>query len=357
MRPILLVAIFALPLLFTRAFACDTFATSSTAFTLMAKAYDWQVGHGVATVNKRHVKKTALTISKKDQPLTWTSAYGSLTLTQFGREFPISGLNERGLAIETLWDFDSKFGNSSSAKPIVNEGQWLQYFLDTAGSVDDMVQRLNDVELRPVFAHIHYFACDATNACATFEFDHGKPTVHMGTSLPYKALTNSLYKNSLRYLKDYQGFGGDKSIPIGSTASNDRFVLVTDGLKGLNATLDPMSALTTSFYVMSTVRDPKLSMWQMVHDLKNRVTHYRVLSEGDAVHEIDLNQFDFSCKTPVKNMNMLGAREGDVTGQFKDYDADLNRETIRKSVEAIGLPEELIDLVANYPDSTTCTEP
>lgn len=323
----------------------------------MAKAYDWQVGHGVATINKRHVKKTALTISKKDHAATWISTYGNLTLTQFGREFPISGVNEKGLAIETLWDFDSKFGKSNSAKPIVNEGQWLQYFLDTAASVDEMVQHFNDVELRAVFAHVHYFACDATNACATFEFDKGKPVVHMGTSLPHKVLTNSLYKNSLNYLKSYQGFGGDKSIPAGSTASNDRFVLVTDGLKGVNAALDPLSALTTSFYVMSTVRDPQLSVWQMVHDLKNRITHYRILAEGDAVHEIHLDQFDLSCKTPAKNMDMLGEPEGDVTGQFKDYDADLNRETIRKSVEAIGLPADLIELVSKYPDSTVCTEP
>src|SRR5437660_3571671 len=83
--------------------ACTTVMIPGSAEKIVAKSYDWDLGNGMALVNKRHVAKTALAALPGDHPAQWTSTYGSVTFNQHGRELPVSGMNEAGLVVEIMW--------------------------------------------------------------------------------------------------------------------------------------------------------------------------------------------------------------------------------------------------------------
>lgn len=70
---------------------------------VFGKNYDWHLEFGYLMINKRNVTKTAMqTGTAIDSPAAWTSRYGSVTFNQYGRESPMGGMNEAGLA-QDLW--------------------------------------------------------------------------------------------------------------------------------------------------------------------------------------------------------------------------------------------------------------
>ena len=83
---------------------------------VVARNYDWHIGEGLVITNKKDVSKVALTY---DRPAKWTSAYGSLTFNQYGREFPCGGMNEAGLVVtgigHPLQEFDLSFSTDGGA--------------------------------------------------------------------------------------------------------------------------------------------------------------------------------------------------------------------------------------------------
>src|SRR5262245_37286626 len=83
--------------------ACTTFLIPRAPEAIMGKSYDWHHSHGLLIVNKANVEKTGLGLKfLTDKPPTWKSKYGSLTFNQVAREFPNSGINEEGLAVEIM---------------------------------------------------------------------------------------------------------------------------------------------------------------------------------------------------------------------------------------------------------------
>lgn len=333
--------------------ACSSFASTSPNFRLMAKSYDFQLSHGIALINKRNMRKTAL-VSPGERAAEWTSKYGSLTYTQFGRDFPLSGVNEKGLAIEILWDFSTNGPSNTGSLPVVNEVQWIQYQLDMSATVAEVIANSRRVRMKKVYAPIHYFVCDAQGQCATFEFDGTRVDITDAARAP--ALTNTNYLDALNYLKGYVGFGGRAPIPFGSYQSNDRFVILNSQLKALNAKATAPEGVSYSWDMLKSVRSRGLTQWQMVHDLKNGLSYFRKMFEERVVRITDLKRFDFSCKKPAMILDLEGEDSGDTTGQYVDYDPALNRETVKLSGQALGMGEDLINAAAAYPESTVCVE-
>jgi len=133
--------------------ACTAFVMRGGGSILLAKNLDWPVGEGLLCVNKRDVIKEAfgggLTV-----PLRWTSKYGSVTFNQFGREFPLGGINEKGLAIEELSvraDYPPL-----DVRPGLNEFQWIQYHLDTCRTVKEVLKRAAEVRISRLLLGLHY---------------------------------------------------------------------------------------------------------------------------------------------------------------------------------------------------------
>ena len=157
--------------------ACTSFLMSDDKRPLMGKSYDWNLGHGMVVVNQRGIKKIGLALEATDLPPTWTAQYGSITFNQYGREFPIGGMNEAGLAVEILWHFSAQYPEPD-ARPSLNELQWIQYQLDNYASVKEMVAHADKIRIAGVYALAHYMAVDQQNNSASFSYIDGKLVIN-----------------------------------------------------------------------------------------------------------------------------------------------------------------------------------
>ncbi len=55
--------------------------------------------NGMVFINNPKVYKEAFLLNEKN-PVKWLSEYGSITFSQISKEFPTSGMNEKGLIVE-----------------------------------------------------------------------------------------------------------------------------------------------------------------------------------------------------------------------------------------------------------------
>ena len=116
--------------------ACTTFCLKNKGEVLFGKNYDWMIGDGMIFVNKRGVSKMS---AAEKNPARWNSKYGSITFNQYGREAPSGGMNEAGLVIELMWLDDTRYPQPDS-RAEVDVLEWIQYNLDTAASVADVIK-------------------------------------------------------------------------------------------------------------------------------------------------------------------------------------------------------------------------
>jgi choloylglycine hydrolase len=211
-----LIVLFMIPAL--SVFPCSSFLLKNGEQMVFGKNYDWHLEFGYLMINKRGVAKTAMQAgTATDSPATWTSRYGSVTFNQYGREFPMGGMNEAGLAIEIMMLNETEYPIPDS-RPVVKNLQWVQYQLDRFSTVKELLAGLSLVRIPPSETYgLHYFACDKTGQCASIEFLNGRTVIHTKETLPVNVLTNSTYQNSLAFYKR-----AGMNLPTG-TGSLDRF--------------------------------------------------------------------------------------------------------------------------------------
>src|SRR5690349_22972198 len=177
--------------------ACTTFCASATDAVLFGRNYDFEIGDGALMVNPRGLAKHALAARGP----AWTASYGSLTFNQFGRDFPTGGMNEKGLVVELMWLSDTEYPPADS-RPELGVLEWIQYQLDTAGSVADVLASDRAVRIAGEVP-LHYLVSDASGTSAAVEFLRGRRQVRTGKDLPIAALANSTYDSSLSYLRSH----------------------------------------------------------------------------------------------------------------------------------------------------------
>lgn len=180
------------------AHACTIMRFSNNGHLIVARNHDWMFGEGMIVVNQRRIRKTAIS---PVQPVSWTSKYGSVSFVQFGREIPFAGMNEVGLTVDLLQLNEAQFPKPTRSGKTVNVIQWVQYQLDTAKNVREVIASLDRVypmPLLPSVERVHYFVTDQTGDVAVVEFVDGQPVVRHGTDAPQCALANSTCSDSHR---------------------------------------------------------------------------------------------------------------------------------------------------------------
>lgn len=334
--------------------ACTAFLLESGDARVIGKSYDFDFGNGMAVVNKAGMAKMNLPYNPNDKQAQWVSRYASLTFNQFGREMPCSGMNEKGLVVETLWLEGSQYPPPDD-RPTLNELQWVQYQLDSFATVGEMVEHAEDNRLASVYAEVHYLACDAKGACAVFEFLNGKTVVRAGKKLKAKVLTNHTYSESAGFLKQHKGYGGKLKIPK-SSSSLDRFVRTAWMLKKKAKKMkkDPFK---TAFKILDSVRMGDFTKWNIVYDPVAGKASFRTLGHPD-IRSVSLGDFDRSCKKPVRVLDMNGDESGDVHDKFAAYTTEANKKLSKEAWDGISgdFPPQAVQLVLAFPDSFTCTE-
>ena len=349
--------------------ACTGFCLSHSGQHLVGRNYDWYVDDCLIMVNKRGVHKTALKFPTKDYalPAQWTSKYGSITFNQYGREFCTSGMNEAGLVVQVLALTETKYPAPDS-HPSITVGQWVQYQLDNSRTCKEVTANASQLYITPMPYNFgcHFFVCDKKGVCASIDFINGKLIYHTNETMPVKVLTNNTYAESVEYWKSGK-------LPVtDSWESIERFIQAAHMIK--NHDLKTSKSLVDyAFDILTKVEmeDPNevegkrmrssfiATEWSIVYDTHNLKIIYRTF-ENQKTRSIDLTKFDFSCKTPVKVLDIHSNLTGDVTSNFIDYTRKINRTLIgnacKKTAQLRDLPENELDGIAQYPESTVCID-
>ncbi len=335
------------------AVACTTFCFMNDGEWIYGRNYDWYIEHCLIMVNKRGVAKVAMT---NDNPAQWISKYGSVTFNQYGREFPLGGMNEAGLVVEVMWLEQTEYPLPDSRNAL-SALQWVQYQLDNFSTVDEVIAS-NDVVRITVrrTTPLHFLVSDRTGRAAAIEFLGGKMVVYSGEELPVSVLTNNTYAYSL-FL--YEMFDGDEKKDAFASAdySLKRFVWAAQGVQNWDpATGDP--PVDYAFGILEKVA-VDFTQFRIVYDVGNGRIYYRCLSNPEIRH-IAAGELDYSCHTPVKVLDIVAGGSGDVTGIFNDYTYEANYDLVDRAYSGTDFLKEVPvsqrETVARYPEGMTCNE-
>jgi len=320
---------------------------------VFGRNYDWMVGDGLVIINKRGVRKTArIRSSETSGRLYWTSKYSSATFNQYGREFPMGGMNEAGLVLESMMLDDTEYPSPDS-RPGINILQWIQYHLDNFSTIEEVIAGQSQIRIiESEGPGCHFLICDRTGNCATIEFLGKKLVYHTKGRMPVKTLTNSIYTESISF------WDNDKVPQYDKHRSVERFIRAANMVKNY----EPKTIKTPidfAFNILESVAHDSYTQWRIVYDLKNLRVYFRTL-ENQSVSYFSLKSFDFSCATPVKVLDVNTVLSGDVTDKFIDYTYQINRnlirEAFRKTFFLNHYPDPVLNMHANYPELTLCID-
>lgn len=333
--------------LVAQTYACTTFCLKNKGEVLFGKNYDWMIGDGMIFVNKRGVSKEG---TDRTNAAKWVSKYGSVTFNQYGRENPSGGMNEAGLAIELMW-LDGTQYPKAEGLPAVDVLEWIQYNLDNYASVDEVIRNgettriVSDVKL-------HYLVNDKEGNAATIEFLEGKFVAHTGNTLPVSTLTNDTYARSVDFAKKTDAAKAQ------GPGSLERFTRAAEKTRQFDKkALTEKEAVDYAFEILANVAQPGYTQWSIVYDQKRGRVYFRTM-QSSQIKSIDARNFDYSCGSAVKMLDINAKESGDVTGIFKDYTQAANRDLIERSFRDTpflkSVPASALNLLASYPEKFPC---
>jgi penicillin V acylase-like amidase (Ntn superfamily) len=319
--------------------ACTAFLLEGGAGPVVGKSYDWHMGQGLVFANKQGVAKRALTVDPRDTPASWVSRHASLTFNQYGREFPNGGMNDAGLVVEILWLDDSRY-EARDARPALNELQWIQYQLDSFATVAEMTAAAATLRVSPVYANVHYLACDRGARCAAFEWLSGKSTI-----TPARVLTNHSHAESTAW-------AGRQAKPPQGLGSLERFTRTARAVAAATAG-DPVPA---AFTILDGVRG-RGSQWNIVYDPVRLRVHFRT-RVSKQIKSVDFAELGRDCDGPVQMLDIDADRGGDATARLAPYSVEANARLVERSLRPMAMAKQIppgaAQLVSRYPDTLSC---
>lgn len=318
--------------------ACTTFLLEKGDKRLIGKSYDWGQDAGLVLINKKDMKKKALTLIPGDNPAQWTSKYASVTFNQYGREMPNGGMNTQGLVVEIMWLNASQYP-AQDKRPALGELQWIQYQLDNYATVKEVVAGAPSLRVSPIYAKVHYLVCDKGGDCAAFEYIGGRLVVHEGA----RTLTNNTYAQSRKYQRRLRG-----TVPTGPGSLN-RYARAHKACQ---------EGKQEPFQILDSVQQGDYTKWSIVYDPAALSVSFKTLRRPD-VKTVRLSAFDAGCGSPVKMIDMNTPQTGDVTAHLIDYTSEANRGLLKQSTAPIAdsLPPGAVWVLGGYPNLSECTAP
>jgi penicillin V acylase-like amidase (Ntn superfamily) len=269
--------------------------------------------------------------------LTWISKYGSVITSAYDIA-AADGMNEKNLACHMLWLAESDYGKRDENIPGLSISLWVQFFLDNFANVNEAVTFVREQPFQPLpcitgtsgkVSEVHMGIEDVSGDAAVFEYiDGGRSKIYHNKQ--YDVMTNSpTFDKQLENLEQYQGFGGNKSLP-GSTEAADRFVRAAFYQKSLPKNITTArEAVAGVISVARNVSQPfgtadpyrpniAPTLWRTVSDLTNRVYYFESTTSPNIIC-VRLDELDFSKGAPVKKIDLVNVpdRVGDVSSEFR----------------------------------------
>ena len=332
---------------------CTTFCFQADGHWVFGRNYDWSVEHCRIMVNKRGVSKQGFA---EGSVAKWTSKYGSVTFNQYGREFPLGGMNEAGLVVECMW-LDATELPHVDSRPALNSLQWIQYQLDTADCVADVIASDGKIRIAPEHAQpLHFLICDAAGHAVVVEFLAGEMVARTAGNLPRTVLTNNTYAHSVGLLNALRKGEADPAF-LKANNSLQRFVRAARGVvEWKNA--EAGNAVDHAFDILERV-SMKRTIFSVVYDPGRKRIHFFTRAATKR-RFFRFDAFDFSCATPVQILDTAADLQGDVTEKFVEYSLAANLELVKSAFAETDFlkdtPASVMEKIAGLPRSFTCAK-
>ncbi|MFG2194031.1 linear amide C-N hydrolase [Streptomyces sp. NPDC048639] len=311
---------------------------------LAGRTMDWpESTEPVLTVFPRGVRRDGGKLGGStvvaDNPLTWTSRFGSLVTTVYGAG-TVDGFNERGLAAHMLYLDVTELAPRDPGRPGLQIALWIQYLLDSAATVEEALGLLDTfqlvmVEMRGFAATVHVALEDASGDSAIIEHVAGERKVHHDRA--YTVMTNEPdYDVQLRLLEQQERTarelghdepGGDVPLP-GNVNPVDRFQRAAYFSALLPKPADERQAVAAILAVTRNASVPfgapygsgdfaiYNTEYRTVCDLTNRRYFFELATSPNLVWA-EIDRFDLSPGAPVMALDPDRIDlTGDVSEQF-----------------------------------------
>lgn len=334
-----------LALLPAAADACTTIAFTDRARPVLAYNFDFPIGQAVVLINKRGLAKVSET---QGSPARWQARYASITFNMFGRDQPMSGMNEAGLATSQMWLDEARY-EAPDARPTIGVAEWMQYVLDTSATVEEALASAGKVRIESRIP-LHYKLMDATGDAAVVEFIAGEARIRRGESLPVAALANDSYERSLDFMREVKKSAAQAS-GSGSLARFTRAALAQQSPRDPSG--DPVAK---AFASLADVAQSGYTQWSIVYDVAKRIVYWH--TRGNAtVRSTGLAGFDPSCAAPTLFMG-IDDGGGDVARHFRPFSSAENEKLIVATFKATPflahIDVETLRQSARWPDAASC---
>ncbi len=306
--------------------ACTTFCINKNGQIVFGRNYDWVTGAGIANTNQRGLFKTSMKVGNAST-ISWISAYGSITFNQYGKEFPTGGMNEKGLVVELMW-LDGASYPAADNRPALGVLQWVQYQLDNAATVAEVIQSDTKIRIDENDTPLHYLVADAAGNVAAIEFLNGKMMVHKEAELPFPVLTNDTYASSVQTARPIVEKGSGISL---NSNSLDRFVKACSMVKKFNETQMDVPVTDFAFSILDKVAQGSYTKWSIVYDISHKRIHFKTDANRN-VKTIQFEVFDFACNNPATMFNMNQDGKGDISKQFILPDIKIKQQVLHQAV-------------------------
>ena len=320
-----------------RAEACSRILWNDNKLAVVVgRTMDWpESTEPVLTVFPRGLKRNGGRLGSvevvKDNPLTWTTKYGSLVTTVYGIG-TADGFNDRGLAAHMLYLNATDFGIRDPSKPGIHAGLWAQYLLDNAATVKEALALLDNVQIvmteaRGTKATVHLAIEDAGGDSAIIEYIGGQRVVHHGRE--FKIMTNDPpYDDQLALLKkqDFSKPSSDTPLP-GNVKPTDRFQRIAYYLAMLPEPKTEREAVAGVLAIARNVSVPfgapykgfgiYNTEYRTVIDLTSKRYFFELTTSPNVIWA-DLAKFNLAPGTPIMVLNPDNITlSGEVSKKFR----------------------------------------
>ena len=322
--------------------ACTTFCVRAGNQVLFGRNYDFEIGDGMVMVNPAGLHKNGYLPGGP----RWESRYGSVTFNQFGRGFPMGGMNQAGVVVELMWLDETRYPDRDSHAPLTVL-EWIQYQLDTAGSVSDVLASDARVRIQGQ-TPLHYLVSDRSGAVATVEFLDGTLVTHAGAALPYTALANSTYSSSKAFTDQR---GGKPARGSGSLERFSRAALSLAKVTGAGS-----SSIDRAFGVLDDVAQ-SATRWSIVYDQTAGKIHWRT-DRHQARRHLEMAGLNFECRAAALALDVHAPVTGNAAARMTELTPDTNFSLVRGSTRKTSFtrrtPDQEIEADARYGFSPIC---
>ncbi len=340
-----------------QSYSCTSFILREKNGLYLGKNLDYYTGKGFIFINQRNdIKIGACIVPEK--PSQWISKYGSISFNVYGKDLPMSGMNEKGLTIESLWLNETEYPQPDERKAVPELG-WIQYMLDNCSTVDEVIDADKQIRVAHTsMAKLHFILLDEKGKSAIVEFVNGKTVITSGEKLSVEVAENQMYSQSLAFMKNNPL--GPKCYEQPIKDKRERFEMVSQMIKDKDINDNPVdygfNILKKATWTFENGDAP--TQWSIIYNLKDRKIHYKTKDNGD-IKTISLNDFDFQCSISVLATNIQAESKNVKPANFHSYNIEEAMVHLRAVYEEVPftkgkIPDEMLNGILNATNKKPC---